>query len=55
MKVNKRTITRVSLILGMAFLILGLATDNETFSIAAIVFVVISMVTSGKWFRLGRR
>lgn len=55
MKIKNRKITRAFLILGMVFLTIGLATDNDTFSIAAIIFVVISMVTSGQWVKFGKR
>lgn len=39
------------LILGMAFLTIGLATDQTAFTWIAIAFVVISLVTGGKWLR----
>jgi hypothetical protein len=41
------------LILGMAFLTLGLATDQTVFTWLSIVFVLISLIMGGKW--LGRR
>lgn len=55
MKQNKRKISGVSLILGMVFLVLGLATDNTIFTWAAIVFVLISLVLGGRWLRPRRR
>lgn len=55
MKPNKRNISGASLILGMVFLMLGLATDNTIFTWAAIVFVLISLVLGGRWLRPRRR
>ena len=51
MKINRRTISTISLILGMAFLAIGISTDNTAFSWAAIAFIVISLVAGGKWMR----
>ena len=51
MKQNKRKISGAFLILGMVFLVIGLATDNTIFSYAAIAFVLISLVTGGRWMR----
>jgi hypothetical protein len=42
----------VFLILGLAFLAVGLATDQTAFTWIAIVFVLISLVTGGKWLKL---
>jgi hypothetical protein len=39
------------LILGLAFLTIGIATDQTAFSWIAIAFVIISLVTGGKWMR----
>jgi hypothetical protein len=39
------------LILGMAFLAIGMSTDNKTFSFAAIAFVLISLIAGGRWLR----
>jgi hypothetical protein len=39
------------LILGLAFLSIGLATDQTAFSWIAIAFVIISLLTGGKWLR----
>lgn len=55
MQQNKRKISGVSLILGMVFLVLGLATDNTIFTWAAIIFVLISLVLGGRWLRPRRR
>jgi uncharacterized membrane protein HdeD (DUF308 family) len=41
----------VFLILGLAFLGVGLATDQTAFSWIAIAFVVISLLAGGKWLR----
>jgi len=41
----------VFLILGLAFLAVGLATDQTAFTWIAIVFVLISLVTGGKWLK----
>ncbi len=51
MKQNKRKISMAFLILGMTFLTIGISTDNQTFSFAAVAFVVISLVTGGRWMR----
>jgi len=39
------------LILGMTFLTIGISADNKMFSFAAIAFVIISLVTGGRWLR----
>jgi len=41
----------VFLILGLVFLIIGMATDQTAFSWIAIAFVVISLISGGKWLR----
>jgi hypothetical protein len=41
----------IFLILGMAFLAIGLATDQTVFTWIAIVFVLLSLVSGGKWLR----
>ena len=50
-KQNQRKASGVFLILGMALLTIGLATDIPAFSVAAIVFVLISLVLGGRWLR----
>ena len=55
MKQNKQKASSAFLILGMTFLVLGLATDNTAFTWAAIAFVVISLVLGGRWLRPRRR
>jgi hypothetical protein len=51
---NKRRASGAFLILGMIFLVIGIAADNTAFSWAAIVFVLLSLVLGGRWLR-GRR
>ena len=41
----------IFLILGMAFLAVGLATDQTAFTWIAIAFMVISLVAGGRWLR----
>lgn len=49
MQPNKRRAAGVFLILGIAFLTIGLATENTAFSWVAIVFVILAIITSGRW------
>jgi hypothetical protein len=51
MKQNKRNVSGVFLILGLAFLAIGLSTDNTAFTWAAIAFIVISLAAGGRWLR----
>ena len=51
MKFNKRRSSSIFLILGIVFLVIGIATDNTTFSWAAVVFVLLSLVLGGRWLR----
>jgi hypothetical protein len=55
MKITKRKTSVVFLILGMTFLVIGLATDNTAFSWVAIAFIVISLAIDGKWMRPRKR
>ena len=55
MQLNKRNISMVFLIFGMAFLTIGISIDNEVFSYAAVVFVLISLITGGRWMRPRRK
>ena len=55
MKFNKRKTSSALLILGMAFLVVGLATDNTAFTWVAIVFVLLSLILGGRWLRPGRK
>lgn len=48
---NKRRASSVFLILGLSFLVIGISTDNTTFSWIAIAFVMISLVLGGRWLR----
>lgn len=54
MNVNRRNTSTVFLIIGMAFLAVGISTDNTAFSWAAIAFILISLIAGGRWMR-GRR
>lgn len=47
----RKRFSTIFLILGMAFLAIGLATDQTAFTWIAIAFVLISLVTGGKWLR----
>ena len=51
MEMNRRNVSTVFLILGMALLFIGIGTDNTVFSYAAIVFILISLITGGRWMR----
>jgi hypothetical protein len=41
----------VFLILGLAFLTIGLATDQKAFTWIAIAFVLVALISGGKWLR----
>jgi hypothetical protein len=43
------------LVLGLAFLAIGIATDQTAFSWIAIGFVLVSLLTGGKWLRPRRK
>jgi hypothetical protein len=47
----RKRLSIVFLILGMAFLAVGLATDQTAFTWIAIAFVLVSLVSGGKWLR----
>jgi len=47
---QKRRAGMVFLIIGMAFLAIGISTDNTAFSYIAIVFVLIALVLGGRFF-----
>ena len=55
MKINKRKTSGAFLVLGMAFLIIGIATNNTAFSWAAILFVLLSLLLGGRWLRPRRK
>ncbi len=48
---NRKNSSTVFLVLGLAFLTIGLATDNTAFSWVAIVFILLSLVAGGRWMR----
>lgn len=55
MKLSKRKASRAFLILGMAFLVVGISTDNTAFTWASIAFIVVSLILGGRWLRLRRK
>ncbi|NOH03664.1 MAG: hypothetical protein HND47_17740 [Chloroflexi bacterium] len=55
MNQNKRRASMAFLILGMAFLTIGISTDNTAFTWAAVVFVVLSLILGGRWLRPRRK
>lgn len=55
MKFNKRRLSAIFLVLGIAFLAVGIATNNTSFSWAAVVFILLSLVLGGRWFRPRRK
>jgi len=55
MKINNRTISTYLLILGMAFLVIGITTDNTIFTWISIGFVLISLILGGRWLRPRRK
>ena len=55
MKMNRRNISAVFLILGMAFLAVGISIDNTIFSWAAVAFIMISLAAGGRWMRPRRK
>ena len=48
---SRKKISTLFLLLGLAFLAVGVATDQTAFSWLAIAFVLISLVAGGKWMR----
>ena len=48
MKTNKRNPSIIFLILGLAFLTIGMAADNTAFSVIAIVFVLIALLANAR-------
>jgi hypothetical protein len=50
---SKRSST-IFLILGLAFLTIGLVTDQTVFSWIAIAFILVSLITGGRWLRRRR-
>jgi hypothetical protein len=47
----RKRASMIFLILGMVFLTVGLATDQAAFTWVSIAFVLISLITGGKWLR----
>jgi uncharacterized membrane protein HdeD (DUF308 family) len=50
----RKRASMIFLILGIAFLTIGLASDQTAFTWIAIAFVVISLFIGGRWLRLGK-
>jgi hypothetical protein len=50
-KQQRKRLSSIFLILGMAFLAIGFATDQTLFTWIAIAFVLVSLVSGGKWLR----
>lgn len=51
---SKRAST-IFLVLGMIFLAVGIATDQTPFSWIAIAFILISLITGGRWMRIRKK
>jgi cell division protein FtsW (lipid II flippase) len=47
----RKKFSMIFLILGLAFLAIGISTDQTAFSWIAITFVLVSLVAGGKWMR----
>ena len=47
----KKKASSIFLILGLAFLVIGISTDNTVFTWVSIAFVVLSLVLGGRWLR----
>ena len=54
MKQNRRRVSGIFLLIGMAFLTIGIATDNTAFTWIAIAFVFISLLANSRWLRRRR-
>jgi hypothetical protein len=50
-KQTRKRSSMIFLILGLVFLTIGLATDQTAFTWIAIAFVLISLVSGGRWLR----
>lgn len=48
---SRKKISTLFLLLGLAFLAVGVSTDQTAFSWLAIAFVLISLFAGGKWMR----
>jgi len=51
MKIDRRKLSGYLLILGMAFLTLGIGTKNSAFSWAAVACIIISLAAGGRWMK----
>jgi len=51
---NRKRASTLFLILGLAFLAVGMATDQTVFSWLAVAFVLLSLTLGGRWMR-GKR
>ncbi|HSL44615.1 MAG TPA: hypothetical protein VK897_14355 [Anaerolineales bacterium] len=47
----RKQLSMIFLILGMAFLAIGVSTDQTAFTWTAIAFVFVSLVSGGRWLR----
>jgi hypothetical protein len=47
----RKRYSSVFLILGLAFLAIGIATDQTAFTWIAIAFVLVSLISGGRWLR----
>ena len=54
MNPNRRRTSGIFLIFGIAFLAIGIATNNTAFTWIAIAFVLISLLANSKWLRRRR-
>jgi hypothetical protein len=50
-RTSRKRASMVFLILGMTFLTIGLATDQTAFTWVAIAFVLVSLLSGGRWLR----
>ncbi|GAB4543168.1 MAG: hypothetical protein Fur002_14710 [Anaerolineales bacterium] len=51
----KRKASGAFLLVGMVFLVIGLATDNKIFSWAALALLLLFLLSGGRWLRRRRR
>jgi len=47
----RKRLSMVFLVLGLAFLAIGISTDQTAFTWIAIVFVLLSLIQGGRWLR----
>jgi len=48
---SRKRYSMIFLVLGLAFLAIGIATDQTAFSWIAIAFVLVSLIAGGRWMR----